>query len=130
MCPIDVNKSNELKLLLNAYNFIKLATSSHTFSISDTVRISKVKHLFDKKYTPNWTTELFKIAKVNITHPRTYQIEDLHGHPIRGAFYEPELQKTNQHDVYLVEKVLRKRGNNVYVKWLGFDNFVIDKHSL
>jgi len=23
-------------------------------------------------------------------------------------------------DVYLVEKILRRRGDNVYVKWLGF----------
>jgi len=25
-------------------------------------------------------------------------------------------------DVYLVEKVLRKRKTKVYMKWLGFDN--------
>ncbi|KYQ47695.1 hypothetical protein ALC60_13272 [Trachymyrmex zeteki] len=25
-------------------------------------------------------------------------------------------------DMYLVEKVLRKKGKEVYVKWLGFDN--------
>jgi len=25
-------------------------------------------------------------------------------------------------DVYLVEKILRRRGDKVYMKWLGFDN--------
>ena len=25
-------------------------------------------------------------------------------------------------DVYLVEKIIRRKGNQVYVKWLGFDS--------
>jgi len=30
--------------------------------------------------------------------------------------------KVKYPDVYLVEQVLKKRGNQVYVKWLGFDD--------
>ncbi|XP_068991200.1 uncharacterized protein [Neodiprion pinetum] len=43
-------------------------------------------------------------------------------HPIEGGFYEEELGKVKYPDGYLVENVLRKRGNRVYVKWLGFDS--------
>lgn len=63
---------------------------------------------------------MFKIIKVKITNPVTYLLEDMEGQPIEGAFYEQELQKTKQPDVYLVEKSLRKKGDYVLVKWLGF----------
>jgi hypothetical protein len=33
-----------------------------------------------------------------------------------------ELQKTKHPDVHLVEKVLHKKGDKLYVKWLGFDS--------
>ncbi|KAK9751736.1 hypothetical protein QE152_g4866 [Popillia japonica] len=52
------------------------------------------------------------------------------GDPILGSFYEQELQKAKHEDAYLVEKVLRRKGNKVYVKWLGFPkthNSWIDK---
>lgn len=121
MKPKDVNKSNEKQILNSTYSHIKLATP-HRYKVGDIVRISKNKHVFSKGYTPNWTTELFKIVEVRITNPRTYLLEDMQGQPIKGCFYEEELQKTKTPDVYLVEKVLRKKENKVYVKWLGFNN--------
>jgi len=63
---------------------------------------------------------LFKIVKVQRTNPVTYLLEDYRGKSIAGAFYEYELHRATHPDTYLVEKVLR-RGNEVYVKWLGFD---------
>ncbi|XP_011878968.1 PREDICTED: uncharacterized protein LOC105568152 [Vollenhovia emeryi] len=72
-------------------------------------------------YAPNWSTEVFKIGKVQKTNPVTYILEDSCGKPIAGGFYEHELHCVANPDVYLVEKVLRKRGNEVYVKWLGLD---------
>lgn len=89
------------------------------FHVGDHVRISKYKACFDKGYTPNWSTEIFKIYKVQETNPTTYLIEDCNCRPILGAFYYQELQKTKNHDVYLVERVLKRKGNLVYVKWLG-----------
>lgn len=77
--------------------------------------------MFDKGYTPNWSTELFKIVKIQLTNPATYLLEDMSGGPIRGSFYEHELQKAKHQDAYLVQKVLRRKRNKVYVKWLGFD---------
>lgn len=42
-----------------------------------------------------------------------------------GRFYTEELQRAKIKDVYLIEKVLKKRGNKIFVKWLGFD----EKHN-
>jgi len=61
---------------------------------------------------------VFKIVEVQRTNPVTYLLEDYRGKSIAGAFYEYELHRAN---LYLVEKVLRRRGNKVYVKWLEFD---------
>ncbi|KAJ8916433.1 hypothetical protein NQ315_014646 [Exocentrus adspersus] len=90
------------------------------FKVGDIVRVSNSKHVFEKSYKPNWTTELFKIVKVQITNPITYLLEDMEEHPIRGGFYEEELQKTSNPDIFLVEKVLKRKGKKVYVRWLGF----------
>ena len=32
-----------------------------------------------------------------------------------------KLQKTNQEE-YRIEKVIRRKGNKLYVKWKGYDN--------
>ncbi|KAJ8911384.1 hypothetical protein NQ315_013519 [Exocentrus adspersus] len=119
--PRDVNKSNEEAILKSAYSHIKIM-GKPKFKVGDIVRVSKSKHVFEKSYKPNWTTELFKIVKVQITNPITYLLEDnMQEHPIRGGFYEEELQKTSNPDIYLVEKVLKRKGKKVYVRWLGFD---------
>ncbi|KAJ8910536.1 hypothetical protein NQ315_013499 [Exocentrus adspersus] len=82
-------------------------------------KVSKYKGVFSRGFTPNWSNELFKIAKANITNPATYLLEDMEAKPILGCFYEYELQKTKYPDVYLIEKILRRSGNRVYVRWLG-----------
>ena len=121
MRPIDVTPTIADRLLNTVYNSIKIAAPAK-FKVGDLVRVSKYKKLFEKGYTPNWTTEVFKIVKVQHTNPVTYLLEDYRKKSIAGAFYEHELHRANYPDVYLVEKVLRRRGDEVYVKWLGFDN--------
>jgi hypothetical protein len=90
------------------------------FKVGDVVRISKYKHVFSKGYTPNWTGELFTIAEVKKTRPVTYILKDEEGNIIKGGFYKEELLKTKYKDLYLIEEVLQKKGNKLYVKWLGF----------
>ena len=61
-----------------------------------------------------------------------YIINDLNGEEIIGTFYEKELQKTNQKE-FRIEKVLKKKGDKLYVKWKGYDNSFnswIDKKDL
>lgn len=92
------------------------------YSIGDFVRISKYKKIFEKGYTPNYTTEIFKIVQVNKKYPITYLLEDYQGQPILGQFYEPELLKTKHSNSYLIEKVIQRKGTKSFVKWLGFNN--------
>lgn len=117
MRPIDVT----YKVHISAYNYPKIALKAK-YRVGDMVRLSKYKSVFEKGFTANFTPELFKIVKVNITNPTTYLLEDVFGHPIKGCFYEHELLKTKYPHTYLVEKVLKKKGNKLFVKWLGFSN--------
>ncbi|XP_020295169.1 uncharacterized protein LOC109860480 [Pseudomyrmex gracilis] len=89
--------------------------------VGDAVRVSKYKTVFAKGYTLNWTTEMFRVKKMQQTSPTTY-LEDYCGEPIADGFYEHELHAVKHLDVYLVEKSVRRRGNEVLVKWLGLDS--------
>ena len=102
------------------------------FKIGDHVRISKYKNIFAKGYTPNWSEEVFITKKIKNTVPWTYVISHLNGEEIVGNFYEKELQKTNQKE-FRIEKVIKRKGNKLYVKWKGYNNSFnswIDKNDL
>lgn len=124
MKPIEVNKSNEKMLLNSVYSYpsITLSQSPPKFKLGDRVRISKYRSAFEKGYTPNWSNEIFTISKITYTDPITYLLTDSQGQDIKGCFYTEELLKVKHPDVYLVEKVLKRKGDKVYVKWLGFDS--------
>ena len=100
----------------------KIENCKVKFKVGDKVRVSTHKGVFTKGYLPNWSTEIFAISKVNKTMPPTYIIKDYTEKPIAGSFYSEELSKTSHPNVYLVEKIIRKKGDRVFVKWLGFDN--------
>lgn len=132
--PINVNQKNAKEILNTVYNYIKvLDPTPRKFRLGDPVRISKYREAFSKSYTPNWSNEIFTIAQVQNTYPRTYLLEDAANQAIYGGFYEHELQHVKHPDVYLVEKVIRRKGNQVLVKWLGLDsryNSWISKHNI
>lgn len=92
------------------------------FKVGQKVRISGFKSIFTKGYIESWTCELFTIVKVNNTTPVTYLLEDCTGAPILGGFYQEELQLTRYPDSYLIEKVIKRKKTQMYVKWYGFDN--------
>ena len=89
--------------------------------VGDHVRISKYKNIFAKGYAPNWSEEIFVIKKAQNTASWTYVISDLNGEKIVGGFYEKELQKNNQKE-FRIEKILKTKGNKLYVKWKGYNN--------
>ena len=132
MKPKDVTKNNASQVLQKFTQERKPMKKSR-FKVGDKVHVSRMKHAFEKGYTPNWTTEIFTITRVASTNPTTYHLKDYKDKPISGGFYEQELSKAKYPDVYLVEKILKRRGNQIYVKWLGFDssyNSWIDNNNL
>ena len=86
------------------------------FKVGDQVRISKGKN------AQNWSEEVFVVSKIKNTVPWSYVISELNGEPNTGSFYEKELQKTSQEKFRIEEKVLKRKGDNLYVKWKGYDN--------
>lgn len=133
MRPVDVVKSRDEKRLLRKLYYSERKNKKKKdktgfyvttrFKENDIVRVSKYKTLFEKGYMPSWSTELFVIKSVRRqSSPPVYVLRDMEGETIKGTFYEEELQKTKYPDTYLVERVLRKKGNKAYVKWLGFSS--------
>ena len=61
------------------------------------------------------------ISKIKNTVSWRYVISDLNSEETIGSFYEKELQKTNQKE-FRIEKVIKRNGNKLYVKWKGYDN--------
>ena len=67
----------------------------------------KYKNIFAKRCTPNWLEKVFIIKEVKNTVPWTYLISDHNGQGIFEAFYEKEMQTTNQTE-FRIEKVIKK----------------------
>ena len=91
-----------------------------------------IKNIVAKGYTPNWSEEVFIVSKIKNTVPWTYVINDLNGEEIIETFYENKLKKTNQKE-FRIEKVIKRKGDKLYVKWKGYDNSFnswIDKKDL
>ena len=126
MKPIDVKDHTYINTSK------KINYKDPKFKVGDRVRTSKYKNIFAKGYTPNWSEEVFVIKKVKNTVLWTYVFNDLNGEEITGTFYEKELQKTSQ-DEFRIEKVIKRKGNKIYVKWKGYNNSLnswIDKAGL
>ena len=71
------------------------------------------------------------IKKKNIV-PWTCLISDLKGEKIVGTFYKKEMQKANQTE-FRVEKVIKQKGDKLYVKWKDYDisfNSWIDRKDI
>ena len=81
MKPIDVKSNTCIK------SSKEINDKDPKFETSDIVRISKYKSIFAIGCVPNWSEEIFVIAKVKNSVPWTYVISDLKGEEIVGPFY-------------------------------------------
>ena len=112
MKPIDVKDNTCINTSKEINN------KDPKFKVGDRVRISKYKNIFIKHYK---ITKTLLLKKLKNTILWTYVINDLNGEEIIGTFFEKELQKTNQEE-FRIEKVIRQKGDKLYVKWKGYDN--------
>ena len=117
------------------YNY-NITNKKPKYKINDLVRISlKRRQLFDKPSgNIKRSEELFKIYKVGRSNVITYQLKDMNDEIIKGQFYEKEFQLTkNTAGEYVIEKILKTKGNQIYVKWRGYSNNFnswIDKNTV
>ena len=124
MIPSAVTKADENGLWTLQYDNIgDTGVNKFKFDVGNLVRITARRHAFTREYDERWTRELFYVVKreskgrVNV-----YKLKDYQNESIIGSFYEEELQKVSlpPHPLFLIEKVLKRRGNQVYVRWLGW----------
>ena len=105
------------------YKKVKATNKGPIFKVGEKVRITKYRTIFSKGYTPNWTDEIFIISEVKTTLPPTYVLKDDKEEPVKGTFYEPELQQVKE-ERFRIEKVLKWRTTNGIregrVKWVGY----------
>lgn len=139
LAPNDITSDNQESVWLFQYNPARPPkVVRHKFKIGDTVRISKYSMIFDKGYLPNWSAEVFKIARLYNTDPPVYSLKDHSGEELNGTFYEAELQRVSVFDdTYKIESILgqrKVRGKVQYlVRWLGYPpsyNSYVDRASL
>ena len=122
MKPIDASKkSNENIVRNNLYNF-RYTNKKPKFTIGDKVRISLLKNTFEKSYTSNWSQEIFIIDDIKTSNVHYYFLKDLQGEKIDGMFYEQELLKTKQNDLFIIEKIIKKVENKYLVKWKNYSD--------
>ena len=140
MSPNEVNANSEELVRSRLYPAKSARKLRWRYNVGDTVRIVATRHSpFAKGYTAKWTRELFKITSQQPTVPVTYTVSDLMDEPIKGKFYEPELQKVAQREHFAIDKILKtRRGTDgkiaYYVSWLGypskFNSWVDDVASI
>ena len=126
MRPVDASKKgNEFVVWENSFKNDEHHKKSSKFKIGETVRISRIKSIFEHGFLPNWSEQIYKIHKINNSSPVTYILKDLQIEIIEGSFYNEELLKTSQ-EVFRIEKVLRKKKSNGIehglVKWIGYSD--------
>ena len=91
-----------------------------------------MQNIFAKVYVLNWPEEVNIIKNLKNTSPWTSVISDLNGEEIVGMFYEKELEKKNKKEIR-VGKVIKRKGDKLYVKWKGYTNSLkswIDKKGI
>ena len=102
-----------------------LKPRNYKFKVGDHVRLSHIKHPFERDYQEKWTEEVFIIREM-FRRSNIPIYKDWDGEEVKGTWYESELQKINKDNdnLWKIESVLkkRKRGGRteLYVKWMGW----------
>ena len=64
-----------------------LKPKSFKFEISDRVKISHLKNMFDKEYTENWSGEIFTVINCKLNQNiRMYELKNYNNEVIQGFF--------------------------------------------
>ena len=123
MAPNKVTASNQEEVWNNLYaKRLNAKRLKPKFKVNDRVRLYKKHRVFKKGYLPGWTEEVFIVSRVVPGSVVTYKIKETADTPLEGRFYSQDLQKVtvSDDDLYQVEKVLKRKGNKLLVRWKGW----------
>ena len=98
-------------------------TKKIRFRIGDYVRIARLKPMFGRGYDKQAPETIYKIANVVTAFPRVmYELSTFDGtENIIGKFYQEQLTLVLDQNEFVIEKILKRRGDNFLVKYLGYD---------
>ena len=125
LTPMDAEKKeNHVKVReINEkrYSSIK-RTKRQKYKVNDLVRISKLPNRFLRSYQPQNQDEIFKVVSIKKSLPKfLYKLQSLSNEDIIGYFYTEELVKVDKsNEIYLVDKILKSKGNKRLVRWKGY----------
>ena len=92
MRPADVTPNDEHDIRRRLYPREASKPKKYKFKLYSLVRISKTRRSFKKGYLPIWSEEVFTLKSRENKNRPVYEIEDFIGDPVKGKFYEEELQ--------------------------------------
>ena len=105
IAPKNVTMYNDGKVWKKLYSKKLFGTSCKRrrrrkpiFKAGEKVMLSKVRRTFKKGYLPGLTEEIFIVDRVINSYVPSYKIKEYDGTPVKGTFYEEELQKVDMGD--------------------------------
>ena len=123
MAPQDVTWDNEEAVWKRLYEKrLKQKHPQPKFKVGDRVHLNKIHRTFEKGYLPGWTEEVFVVHRVLPGVVPTYKICEWDHTPVKGTFYEADLQKVHVSEdaLFCIEKVLKRQKDRVLVKRKGW----------
>ena len=123
MAPNKVTASSQEEVWNNLYaKRLNAKRLKPKFKVNDRVRLNKKHRVFKKGYLSGWTEEVFIVSRVVPGSVVTYKIKEMDDTPLEGTFYSQDLEKVtvSDDDLYRVEKVLKRKGNKLLVRWKGW----------
>ena len=125
MAPDQVTAQNEEQVWKNLYaRRLGGKRTRPQLKVGDRVRLNKKYRIFKKGYLPGWTEEVFVVGRTMPGVVPTYKVNEWDGTPVKGTFYAEDLQKVTvkDDDLFRVEKIVKRKGNKVLVRWKGWPN--------
>ena len=110
MKPVDVKSNTYINLGK------EISNKDPKFNIGDNVAISKYRDIFAKGYVPNWSEQVFVKSNTNTKSTVPWTLVILTEKKLLDIFSRKNCKNTNQKE-FRVEKVIKRKGDKLYVKW-------------
>lgn len=117
--PIEVTPLNEREIYEKFYSSPREIIEPK-YEIGQKVRISQAENIkFRKGYWPAFSPQIYTIVARNVKKPPVYKLQDHDGNVMPRTYYTEEITPVKFPDLWLIEKILARKGNKVKVRWLG-----------
>jgi transposase InsO family protein len=91
------------------------------FGVGNSVRVKYTLTPMDKSYYPMFGDQVFKVRRIVKGDSRyLYKLEDYRHKQLPRAFYAEELQLISPDTLYRIEKIIKRKGKKVLVKYLNY----------